>query len=71
MRKTDLNLTSRNSDILGNNVIFTQKKVKPLELNPLEEPAIKVFVTPRRNEIGDMEKGGKGLSKKLPRPVDR
>ena len=68
--KIVLNLIGENSDILENN-IFTQKKVKTLDLNSLDESAIKTFVTLGRNEIADMEKGGKGVSKNLPRPVDR
>ena len=68
--KIDWNLISENSEILENN-IFTQKKVKTLDLNSSDESAIKTFVTLGRNEIADMEKGGRGVSKNLPRPVDR
>ena len=68
--KIDWNLISENSEILENN-LFTQKKVKTLDLNSSDESAIKTFVTLGRNEIADMEKGGRGVSKNLPRPVDR
>ena len=68
--KIDLILASENSDIQENN-LFTQKKVKTLDLSILEDSAIKTFATLRRNEIADMENGGKGVSKNLPRPVDR
>ena len=68
--KIEWYLISENYDILENN-IFMQKKVKTLDLNSSDESAIKTFVTLGRNEIADMEKGGKGVSKNLPRPVDR
>ena len=68
--KREWNLTSENSDILENNV-FMQKKVKALDFNSSDESAIKTFVTSGRNEKADMEKGGRGVCKNLPRPVGR
>ena len=48
-----------------------QKKVKALNFNSSDESAIKTFVTSGRNEKADMEKGGRGVCKNLPRPVGR
>ena len=69
VRKMELNLTSENSD--NENDLFIQKKVKPLDLNLVEEPVVKVLVTTQRNDIADKEKGGKGVSKNFPSPGDR